>query len=43
MFSSDEHIIGLYSECDGKLTPLKADLDVLNVKEDEVIVIEIKD
>lgn len=38
-----EHVTGLYSQRDGKLTPLKADLDILNVKEDDVIVIEIKD
>lgn len=41
---SDEHVTGLYLENDeGKLLPLKEDHDVLNVKENDVIVVEIKD
>ena len=28
---------------DGKLSPLKADHDVLNLKESQVVVVEIKD
>ncbi|XP_003387853.1 PREDICTED: uncharacterized protein LOC100641937 [Amphimedon queenslandica] len=40
---SGEHVTGLFSQRDGALVPLKADLDILNVKEDDIIVIEIKD
>ena len=41
---SGEHVTGMFTQNkDGKLQPLKADLDVLNLKEDEVIVVEIKD
>ena len=36
--------VGMYTESeDGKLLPLKADHDVLNLKENEVVVVEIKD
>ena len=36
--------MGMYTENeDGKLVPLRADLDVLNLKENEVVVVEIKD
>lgn len=35
---------GMYIENeDGKLVPLKADHDVLNLKESQVVVVEIKD
>ena len=35
---------GMYIENeDGKLVPLKADHDVLNLKEKQVVVVEIKD
>lgn len=41
---SGEHITGMYIENeDGKLVPLKADHDVLNLKESQVVVVEIKD
>ena len=37
-------ILGMYIENeDGKLVPLKADHDVLNLKESQVVVVEIKD
>ena len=36
--------VGMYIENeDGKLSPLKADHDVLNLKESQVVVVEIKD
>ena len=36
--------MGMYTENeDGKLQPLKADQDVLNLRENEVVVVEIKD
>ena len=42
--ATGEHITGLYSETnEGKLAPLKADQDVLNLKEHEIVVVEIKD
>ena len=41
---SGEHITGLFTENeDGKLQALKADHDVLNLRENEVVVVEIKD
>ena len=41
---SGEHVTGLYTENeDGKLQALKADHDVLNLRENEVVVVEIKD
>ena len=36
--------IGLYTKNeDGKLHPLKADHDILNLRENEVVLVEIKD
>ncbi len=44
VYSSGEHITSLYSEKEDKPTlHIKGDLDVLNVDENEVIVVEIKD
>ena len=44
ILSLGEHITGLYSETnEGKLAPLKADHDILNLKEHEIVVVEIKD
>ena len=37
-------LIGLYTrKPDGRLLPLKADHDVLNLKENDVVLVEIKD
>lgn len=41
---SGEHITGLYTKNEaGKFQPLKADHDVLNLKENDVVLVEIKD
>jgi hypothetical protein len=36
-------VTGLFIENDGRLAPLKEDIDILNIKEDEIIIVEIKD
>ena len=38
-----EHITSMYSEKEGRVAAIKGDQDVLNVNENEVIVVEIKD
>lgn len=38
-----EHVIGVYNDKGGKLISLKGDQDILNIKDDDIIVIEIKD
>ncbi|CAI8036185.1 hypothetical protein GBAR_LOCUS20294 [Geodia barretti] len=42
---SGEHIVGMYVEAEdrGKLQPLKADHDVLRLRDDDIVVVDIKD